>query len=80
METHFAPKATETKRGTTSKSKQRQQIVHQQEIVHLSIVAPLRDQSNSYKSYIEALGHHFETKATTTTNSYISALKHHFET
>ena len=56
METHFAPKATATKRGTTSKSKQRQQIVHQQEIVHLSIAAPLRHQSNRNKSYILELG------------------------
>ena len=62
---HFETKATATNRtswnwGTTSKPKQRQQVVH------LSIGAPLRDQSNGNKSYIYSLGHHFETKATAT--------------
>ena len=92
---HFETKATATNRtsfhwGTTSRPKQRQQIVH------LSIGAPLRDQSNGNKSYVFALGHHFETKATATNRtsfhwgkilrgqsngnkSYILALRHHVE-
>ena len=44
--------------GTTWKPKQRQQIVHQ------SIGPPLGSQSNGNKTFIMALGHHFETKAT----------------
>ena len=72
---HLEAKATATNRtswnwGTTSRPKQRQQIVHapkpRQQIAHLSIGAPLRDQSNGNKSYILALGHHLEAKATST--------------
>ena len=53
---YFEAKATATNHtssnwGTTSKPKQWQQIVH------LSIRAPLRDQSNGNKSHISALGH-----------------------
>ena len=44
--------------GTTSRPKQQQQ----QQIVHLSVKAPLRDLSNKNKSYILALPHHFDTK------------------
>ena len=59
---HFDIKATAANRlpyywGTTWKPKQQQQSVH------LSIGAPLRDGTNGNKSYIKALGHHFE-KAT----------------
>ena len=67
---HFETKATATNRtswnwGTTSRPKQRQQIVH------LRNGAPLRDQSNGNKSYMLALGHHFETKATATNRTSI---------
>ena len=77
---HFETKATATNRtswhwGTTStpKPKQRQQIVH------LSIGAPLRDQRNGNKSYILALGHHPRDQSNDN-KSIILALGHHFET
>ena len=54
--------------GTTSKPR------HQQQIVHLSAGAPLRDHDTSNKSYILVLGHHFED---TGNKTYIF---HHFET
>ena len=62
---HFEAKATATNHtslnwGTSSRPKQRQQIVH------LRIGAPLRNQSNGNKSYIFSTGHHFKTKATPT--------------
>ena len=57
---HFETKATATFRkcigGTTPRPKQRQQILH------LRIGVPFRDQRNGNK----ALGNHFEAKATTT--------------
>ena len=58
-------KATATNRtskiwGTTSRPKQ------QQKLAHPSIGAALGGQSIGNKSYILALGHHFETKATAT--------------
>ena len=36
----------------------------EQQIVHLGMGAPFRDQSHGNKSYIFSLGHNFETKAT----------------
>ena len=55
-----APKLASSKWSTTSRPKERQQIVH------LRIEAPLRGLGNRNKPHISAPGHHFETKATTT--------------
>ena len=57
--------------GTTWKPKQRQQIVHQ------SIGPPLGSQSNGNKTFIMALGHHFDQS--NGSKSYIKALGHHLE-
>ena len=82
---HFETKTTARNRtewnwGTTS-TKQRQQIVHssiwgttsrkkrRQQIVHLRIWALFRDQSNGNTSCILAMGHHSETKVTTTNST-----------
>ena len=94
LEHHFEAKATATSRrpyqwGTTSRPKQRQQIVH------LSAGAPLRNQSNGNKSDFLLLVHRFETKQPPPivhlstgaplrdqingNKSYFLALGHHFE-
>ena len=62
---HFETKTPATNRtclcwGSSSRSRQRQRIVH------LSARAPLLDQDTSNKSYISVLGHHFETKTPAT--------------